>query len=1148
METIIRFPLRPFSSRDMRNFCFAIFCLLLTKTSAASTWQDALLKADPAETARAARERGDAIRGAIVFHQATLACSRCHAVGGAERTLGPDLARIDAKTSDAQLVESVLFPSKAIREGYQTWQVETVGGEVLQGLLAEEKEGGIVLRDAAQDGATVTLRADQIATKQPSPLSLMPEGQIHQLASRQQFLDLLRYLLELRDGGPARAKEFQPPPEMYAFRLPEYENRIDHAGLISTWDEESFERGEAMYLRVCANCHGTHGKPGSLPTSLKFASDKFKNGSDPYAMYQTLTHGFGKMLPQTWMVPQQKYDVIHYIREAYLREHNSSQFVPADAAYLANLPKGDTFGPPPSRLRPWVAMDYGPSLINTYEVGNNATNFAYKGIAARLDAGPGGVSRGNAWQVFDHDTLRMAAGWTGEEFIDWNGIHFNGRHQVHPRVQGQVFFVQRTGPGWAHPESGTWEDPRLRGRDGRPYGPLPCGWAHLKGIYHHGARTIVRYTVGRAEVLESPGYTSLPGGPVFWRSINIGPRSRELVMLVGQHPFGASHWQTWQSGSQSELPVSLLKPEETNDEDHEEEIEYQDDPDDENDEENDDEEEDEESERETATTFWEGNLLAGVATENASGFRWQHDGESLRLTIPAGDEPLRFTIWLAPLAEDMPLEDRAAAIREHAPVEDLKQYTQGGPPRWTEEVTTNAIVGAEDGPFAVDILTPPDPNPWLAQTRLTGFDFYPDGDTAAVCAWDGDVWLVRGLGALLAQTSATATSTPVQLRWRRIASGLFQPLGLKIIDGQIFVTCRDQITILRDLNDDGETDFYENFNNDHQVTDHFHEFAMGAQIDAKGNYYYAKSARHALTALVPHHGTLLRVSPDGERTEILANGFRAANGVCLNQDGTFIVTDQEGHWNPKNRINWVREGGFYGNMFGYHDVTDSSDDAMEQPLCWITNDFDRSPAELLWVPRGAWGPLEGRLLNLSYGYGRAYIVPHEKIAGQVQGGMCALPLPRFPTGIMRGRFHPDDRQLYTCGMFAWGGDQQQPGGFYRIRYTGQPVFLPVELHARKTGMAVTFSGELALDAAENPENYTVRVWSLRRSRNYGSKHYNEQDLDITSATLSADRRTVSLEVPEIAPTWCMEIRYRLEGGGGEPFSGTIHNSIHVLGE
>ncbi len=277
------------------------------------------------------------------------------------------------------------------------------------------------------------------------------------------------------------------------------------------------------------------------------------------------------------------------------------------------------------------------------------------------------------------------------------------------------------------------------------------------------------------------------------------------------------------------------------------------------------------------------------------------------------------------------------------------------------------------------------------------------------------------------------------LSWQRIASGLFQPLGLKLRDGSIFVCCRDQIVKLHDLNGDGETDFYECFNNDHQVTEHFHEFAMGLQTDAEGNFYYAKSGRHALPAVVPHHGTLLKVSKDGDSTEILATGFRAANGVCLNPDGSFFVTDQEGFWTPKNRINLVEKGGFYGNMWGYTDITDTSDAAMKQPLCWITNDFDRSPAEFVWVESTKWGPLKGSLLNLSYGHGKIYVVPHETVTGQAQGGMCALPIPLFPTGVMRGRFHPTDGQLYTCGMFAWAGNRTQPGGFYRVRYTGKPA-------------------------------------------------------------------------------------------------------------
>jgi hypothetical protein len=429
--------------------------------------------------------------------------------------------------------------------------------------------------------------------------------------------------------------------------------------------------------------------------------------------------------------------------------------------------------------------------------------------------------------------------------------------------------------------------------------------------------------------------------------------------------------------------------------------------------------------------------------------------------------------------------------------------------------------------------------------RLTGFDFTDDGDVAIVSAWDGSVWKVAGLKGLPEKSNEGGTQRAL-ITWKRIASGLFQPLGVKIVDGKIYITCRDQLCILHDLNGDEEIDYFECFNNDHQVTDHFHEFAMGLQADGDGNFYYAKSARHAKTALVPHHGTLLKVTPDGQTTEIIANGFRAANGVCINPDGTFIVTDQEGHWNPKNRINYVKKGGFYGNMFGYHDVTDDSDDAMDQPLVWITNSFDRSPGELLWVDSEKWGPLNKQLLNLSYGYGMVYIVPHENVDGQMQGGMCAFPIKRSPTGIMRGRFHPGDGQLYLAGMFAWAGSQQQPGGLYRLRYTGQPVHLPTGLSATKHGVTIKFSGQLDSSAAEQAKNYRVKVWDLKRTRSYGSKHYNERSITVKSARLALDGQTVHLDIPDIAPTWGMEIRYELQSTAGKAIHGTIHNTIHKL--
>ncbi|MFV1966448.1 MAG: heme-binding protein, partial [Pirellulaceae bacterium] len=257
--------------------------------------------------------------------------------------------------------------------------------------------------------------------------------------------------------------------------------------------------------------------------------------------------------------------------------------------------------------------------------------------------------------------------------------------------------------------------------------------------------------------------------------------------------------------------------------------------------------------------------------------------------------------------------------------------------------------------------------------------------------------------------------------------------------------------------------------------------------------------------------------------------------------------DQEGHWMPKNRINHVEVGRrYYGNFFGYHDVTDSSDDLMEQPLVWITNAVDRSPAQLLWVDREAWGPLQGSLLSISYGYGKLYVIPYEEIEGELQGGICELPMAPFPTGIMRGRFHPLDRQLYTCGMFAWASNQQQPGGFYRVRYTGRPVHLPVELHAMADGIAITFSGELDPRTVADVSRFSVKTWTLKRTASYGSDHYNERPSEIRSARLSQDRRTVYLQVPGIRPTWCMEIKYSLTTAAGANVKGMIHNTIHRL--
>ena len=136
----------------------------------------------------------------------------------------------------------------------------------------------------------------------------------------------------------------------------------------------------------------------------------------------------------------------------------------------------------------------------------------------------------------------------------------------------------------------------------------------------------------------------------------------------------------------------------------------------------------------------------------------------------------------------------------------------------------------------------------------------------AISTWNGDVWRVDGLDADLDR-----------LEWRRIASGLSQPLGLATRDDEILVVGRDQITRLVDLDGDRETDRYEAFNVDAMNSPHFHEPASGLQVGPDGSLYYIKAARHAKLPIHPRHGTLIRIEADGSDSEIVASGFRAPN-------------------------------------------------------------------------------------------------------------------------------------------------------------------------------------------------------------------------------------------------------------------------------
>jgi putative heme-binding domain-containing protein len=1255
-----------------------------------------------------AGREGDLQRGLTLFHDLQLACAQCHALHPSQpvRT-GPILSQVLTKHTDQRLVDALLEPSKEILEGFEQSVILTDEGKVIAGRILKQTETHLEFLEGAGDVPPRQFELDRIERIERRSDSLMPAGLVQKLGNQQRWLDLLRLLIELRSGGESVAMRLAADGPKSSQIAP-YESQVDHAGMLRDLDHAAFERGEAIYRRVCFQCHGDFHQMGSLPTSLRFGQGDFKNGSSPYAMYQTLTRGFGQMAPQAWMVPQQKYDVIHYIRETFLKDHRPAQYLPIDEEYLAQLPRGTTRGPAPSTLEPWNAMDYGNLITHTFEVPGQALNIAYKGMAIRLDPGPGGAARGNHWMLFCTDTLRMAAGWShrdgAERMTNWRSIQFNGEHQIHPAISGQVHWSLPNGPGWANPAAADGVDPwddgaRVEGRDGRRYGPLPKSWGQWLGHSTHEGKTILHYRIGDATIDELPQLEWIEDRPVFIRRVRVGPHSEPLrwkILPPSQAPGptidrldstgatvrwghrsdakqpaqrkpqakldGGGYWEIpqtqwlatatpkqWTLVAQIQTstdgtiaafaPTSLewapngmtwfirdgrlvfdigwvgavASADRVDDgKPHRIALAY-------------DEsigkvrmaidgqqaaegilrrnqtlnpsvfrvgytssnfpqpkslfegriehllllEGVEDIQRWTeSSTLLDGKTLARfpegdgwqwrdgktpstthIPSLDATFFsrnqaiRWEEQAGALVLAIDPTEEEAEIAVALAPLdSQSMETREEAKTI-----LDGLDRERLGAPLPWNRWLAGGAAAFPEtiesalqvqegvSGPLAVDSIALPSANPWLALVRPSGIDFVSDG-SLIVATWDGDIWRVA-----LAEDAKKA-------RWRRIASGLFQPLGVKVIEDRIHAICRDQLVRLEDRNGDGSIDHYATVNHDHQVTEHFHEFAMGLQVDAQGNFYYAKSGRHALKAVVPHHGTLLRVSPDGEKTDILATGFRAANGVCLNPDGTFFVTDQEGFWNPKNRINWLRRPDlsaplFYGNLWGYTDITDPSDDSMEPPLCWITNAKDRSPAELLWVNSPTWGPLDGKLLSLSYGYGKIFLVPHEQVGGAMQGGVIELPIEPVGSGLMRARFHPKDGHLYGCGMFAWAGNATEPGGLYRFRPTGKPWRLPVGLQMRPGAITMQFTEPLdGLAASEG--KFSVRVWDLKRSERYGSDHLNERELKIQRVEVLPDPGAIRLEVPELRPTWGLEVRYQMPMADGQVASGELHGTMH----
>jgi len=503
---------------------------------------------------------------------------------------------------------------------------------------------------------------------------------------------------------------------------------------------------------------------------------------------------------------------------------------------------------------------------------------------------------------------------------------------------------------------------------------------------------------------------------------------------------------------------------------------------------------------------------------------------------------------------------------------DLESVLGGGAPRWTEAIETKGILDAtkprydpidyrrtegispfrikdrprvrlpDDPAYVMDELLLPDDNPWNAWMRMSALDFFADG-RLAVATLGGDVWIVSGIDETLER-----------LRWRRFATGLFEPLGVKIIDGTIYVTVRDGILRLHDLNDDGEADYYEDFYADPDVSNGFHAYNFDLDTDSEGNLYYVKPGRYTDYS---EPGGLLKISPDGSAVEVIARGFRVPNGMGIDPlDDTLYVSGQEGQWVPASKITIVPQVEGVQQWLGVSQRREPDFETFLQPFIWMPRELDNSTASMLVVRDERFGPLSGKLIHTSFGKGWIYYHMQEEVDGITQGAVVAMPF-LFDSGVQRLRVNPADGQIYTVGLTGWDAEStERDGNLTRVRYTGAPAHLLTQTHVRANGIQLDFSFELGPDSAGARGSYSVERWNYKWSADYGSDHYSidrpgrtgNDTVEVMSATVAAGGRSVFLELDDVRPVDQMMIRMDLTAADGTPYKEVVYLTVHAVSD
>ncbi|MGW9345778.1 family 16 glycoside hydrolase [Streptomyces albidoflavus] len=408
------------------------------------------------------------------------------------------------------------------------------------------------------------------------------------------------------------------------------------------------------------------------------------------------------------------------------------------------------------------------------------------------------------------------------------------------------------------------------------------------------------------------------------------------------------------------------------------------------------------------------------------------------------------------------------------------------------------------------------------EPQVSAMDWLPDG-RLAVSTWggtdntDGEVYLLDHV---------QGDTGPEEVTAKKVAEGLKEPMGIKAVDGKLYVSQKHELTELTDTDGDDVTDEQRTVAT-WPYGGNFHEFAFGL-LYQDGAFYLNLSVAidygGATTDPQPaeNRGTTIKVDKETGKVSYLAGGLRTPNGIGFGPEGDLFVLDNQGGWLPSSKLVHIEQDRFFNHYTNPSGPFD--DQPVTKPVLWLPqNEIANSPSTPLQLTEGRFA---GQMLFGDVTYGgiqRAYL---EKVEGEYQGAVFRLT-QGLEAGVNRISMGPDGA-IYAGGLGAggnWGQEGKLTYGLQKLTPSGDKAFDMLAMRAKPGGFEVEYTEPLSEETAANlAESYQIEQWAYAPTADYGGPKIDEETLSVSEATLSEDGRTVTLSVPGLKANRVVHLR------------------------